>query len=252
MRSKRVKTLKEIFSRLRWKREDVGFGCDFCETELFDYPKHRLCRACEEKLPLIGEKRCTKCGRKATVLAVCTLCKQRTPLFTQAFSLYNYDGIIPREINRFKSGDRYLRRTFGERLYKKVHAFTKDREEEFLLVPVPLSETRLKTRGYNQSAELAKVVSMRTGIPVLEDLLEKAREADSQKDAVGESRFDNVKGAYRVKKRKACFGKSILLIDDIMTTGATVSECARVLTNAGAKNVYVFTLASVEDKLKDE
>ena len=247
-----MKTLKEIFSRFRLNREDVGFGCDFCGAELFDYPRHRLCRACEENLPLIGENYCTKCGRKATVLGVCTLCKQRAPQFTQAFSLYNYDGIIPREINRFKGGDRYLRRAFGERLYKQIYAFTKDKEEEFLLLPVPLSESRQKARGYNQAAELAKIVSMRTGIPFLEDVLVKTRDAESQKDTVGASRFDNVKGIYRVQKRNVCAGKSILLIDDIMTTGATASECARVLFNAGAKNVYFFAIASVEDKLKDE
>ena len=247
-----MKTLKEIFSRFRVTREDVGFGCDFCEAELFDYPKHRLCSSCEENLPLIGENYCTKCGRKATVLGVCTLCKQKAPLFTQAFSLYNYDGIIPKEINRFKYGDRYLRRTFGERLYKQVYAFTKDKDEEFLLVPVPLSKSRQKARGYNQAAELAKVISMRTGIVLLEDALEKTRETTVQKSTGGTSRFDNVKGAYRVKKRKICQGKSILLIDDIMTTGATASECARVLFNAGAKNVYFFAIASVEDKLKDE
>jgi ComF family protein len=126
-------------------------------------------------------------------------------------------------------------------------------EGEILLVPVPLTESRKKERGYNQAERLAEAVEKRlreAGVSACLDagLLEKRRETELQKEKTRKERAENVRGAYHVKKRKACREKTILLVDDILTTGATGSECARLLLSAGAKKVVFLVAAALPEQ----
>ncbi len=106
-----------------------------------------------------------------------------------------------------------------------------------VLVPVPLSRERYKERGYNQAAELARELSYFTGLELVADALVKVKDTPSQATLSGAQRRGNLAGAFTVKNKAALSGKYIILVDDIITTGSTVHQCAKELKKAGAKGV---------------
>jgi ComF family protein len=109
------------------------------------------------------------------------------------------------------------------------------------LVPVPLHRKRLRQRGYNQSLLLAREIGRPSGIPVDGALLKRIRDSVPQVDLMGAKREANVKGVFSVEGKAK--GQRLLLVDDVLTTGATVNECARVLIRAGARRVDILTVA---------
>ena len=114
-----------------------------------------------------------------------------------------------------------------------------------IIMPVPLHYTRLIKRKYNQSALLAQKLSEMTAVPYDNFTLVRSRKTKPQVEVTGKERLTNVKNAFSVKNSKLVKGKRIVLIDDIMTTGSTVKECAVVLKKAGAKSVDILTIARV-------
>ena len=112
-----------------------------------------------------------------------------------------------------------------------------------LLIPVPLHPKRLKERGFNQSLLLVKELSRKTGIPYRKQILKKSRPTIPQVNLNGKEREKGVKGSFQIMDGEEVEGKSILMVDDVYTTGATVNECSKVLLTGGAKRVDVFTLA---------
>ena len=239
--------MKRFGEKLRTFFARFGHTCDSCGVEVFNYPKERLCADCEKALIRNCELVCPKCGRKTRASGVCLACKQNLPNFTVSFSPFTYEGLTASLINRLKNGDRYLSNFFGEEMadYLRSKIQTKD----LLVTCVPLTKEKIIARGYNQSEELAKVVAENLDLEYDFDVLHKTRENTQQKDLSGKERAENVSGVYRVHKRKTVQGRDILLIDDIMTTGATGSECARVLKNAGAREVIFLTAASLKERL---
>ena len=243
---------------LRDKSARRGFACDCCGKEIFDYPKHRVCRVCENALEKNDGQVCFICGRKSFSTGACLHCKSFAPFFDQGCSPFIYDGEVASLVNRLKNGGLRLAYFFGERIaenfLQSVHRgrYALNENTELIIVPVPLTKEKQKERGYNQAQELAFVVqgvlnNRGISVRVAENLLIKTRETAPQKDLEIAQRWKNAKGAYRVKERKACNDSVVLLIDDIMTTGATGNECARVLKNAGAKWVYFTTCASLAE-----
>ena len=245
----------------KWRALDAkrGYQCDLCGKEIFDYPTHRLCEACEGSLvENAGERICEKCGRKTLAEGVCLDCKKELPVFTRGFSPYVYGGTVSALVNSLKTGKRRLAYFLGEKMadyfataYQKLPE--SERAEPLLLVAVPSSRSTLLTRGYNQAEELAKVIEKRLlsyGIPVEigEDILQKRKETSQQKHLDYFQRVKNVEGAYHVHKRKECQDRTLLLIDDIMTTGATGNECARRLFGAGARKVYFLVSAMLPER----
>jgi ComF family protein len=114
------------------------------------------------------------------------------------------------------------------------------------LVPVPLHRSRLRQREFDQSLGLSHMLSHSFGMPLWADVLVRHRNTPSQVGLTEDARQHNVRGAFRVQAPGRCEGKTLLLIDDVYTTGATAKECARVLRRAGAARVDVYTLARVE------
>jgi ComF family protein len=112
-----------------------------------------------------------------------------------------------------------------------------------LIIPVPLHPKRLRWRGFNQSLLLARQVSRMYEVPVDPFLLYRSRETPPQTQLTEEERRKNVRGAFAMDAAKPLKGKSVLLVDDVYTSGATVNECSRVLVRGGAKTVHVLTLA---------
>lgn len=245
--------IRAWFDKLRRASLARGYTCDICGEELFDYPQHRLCEGCEEKLPR-PKQSCSKCGRETVAEGVCLTCKSHAPSFTRGISPFAYKGEAALAVNRMKNGDPRLAAYFGEKMAEK---FLESRKEEtaepLLIIPVPLTANRLRERGYNQAQRLAESLHERltergVAAELEEDLLQKRRETKPQKQASAKERAENVEGAYHVHKRKACKDKTVLLVDDIMTTGATGSECAKRLLSAGAKDVVFLTATALPEQ----
>ena len=242
--------IRELFEKLKEKLLYIGYTCDNCGAELFDYPAHRFCAACEGRMPQI-KRACPKCGRDTVAEGVCLTCKKDMPTFARGVAAFSYKAETAGIVNRMKNGNRRLAAYLGEKMAEKVYPLLES--EEVLLVPVPLTDNRKKERGYNQAELLAEAVKRYLsdkGVLVALDteLLVKRRETALQKQKTRKERVENVQGAYHVHKRKACEGKTIVLIDDIITTGATGSECARLLLSAKAKKVLFLVAAALPEQ----
>ena len=245
--------IKEWFERLRRKTLTFGYTCDNCGAELFDYPAHRFCATCEGKL-LSPKRSCPKCGRETIADGVCLTCKSRAPKFTQGISPFSYKGDTALCINKMKNGEPRLAAYLGE---KMADAFLENyagaEEKEWLIIPVPLTADRKKIRGYNQAELLAESAQNRLrerGVSSVlnNEALEKKRETGLQKEKGAKERAESIQGAYHLHLRLVCKDRYILLIDDIQTTGATGSECAGKLLNAGAKEVIFLTAAALPER----
>jgi ComF family protein len=248
-----------FFSRLHAKLRTLfnanGFVCDGCGKEIFNYPVQRFCDDCEEKLCPTPSLHCPKCGRRTSAQGICLDCKQNTPVFTRGFAPFVYLGETARYINRMKNGKRRLALYFGERM---AEYFLRECSQSFgqdalLIVPVPTTAKREKERGYNQAEELATAVCERLktrGVLAETDkeILQKRYETAEQKHLNKKERRENIAGAYHVRKRTVCKGRTVLLVDDIHTTGATGDECAARLLRVGAAQVYFLTVATLPEQ----
>ena len=233
------------------KTEPYGFTCDHCGKELFEYPALRLCENCEGSLRFVGSNACEKCGRETRADGICGTCKQELPAFARGFSPLVYVGETAFLINRMKTENPRLALYLGE---KMADAFYQAQQpNSVLLLFVPSSPARIKERGYNPSELLARSVEKRLkeyGIEVEMDgeTLLKRKETPMQKHMTRSERMENLQGAFHLHKRKICKGRTVLLVDDIMTTGATASECARLIKNAGAQEVFVLVAAALSER----
>lgn len=252
--------LKRLKKRIRTFANARGFTCDACGKELFDYPVHRLCDACEQSLRFNKERTCGKCGRKTLAEGVCLSCKTLAPRFDKGMSPFVYRGESASFVNRIKTSNPTLALYFAERMAdcliercEELQGFLGEGEGDLLLIPVPMTKARLRERGYNQAALLAErvfEVLQEKGYRVClrEDILIKRRDTAQQKHMGFTARAENVAGAYHVADRVACRGQIIVLIDDILTTGATGSECASRLLSAGARQVFFLVGASLPEQ----
>ena len=246
-------------SRIAQKLRDVsakrGYACDVCGAEIFEYPKKRLCVRCAEALALNNDLTCVKCGRKTVTEGVCLSCKAHLPLFTRGVSPLVYRSETAAIVNRVKNGNRRLAYFLGEEMAESfLRSLSKrDQGKRWLIVPVPMTEEKRLARGYNQAEDLAHAIALclqKAGVDVAEDyeLLQKLRENEGQKHLGTIERAKNVVGSFHVHKRKQTKGANVLLVDDIMTTGATGCECARVLFAAGAAEVVFLTAAALSEQ----
>jgi ComF family protein len=174
---------------------------------------------------------------------VCALCRAGVRGFDAAYCFGAHEGPLREMIHLFKYGRmKPLGRTLGSMLWNALPV-----DERFdAVVPVPLHWRRRWSRGFNQSEVLARCIARRRGIKVLR-ALRRGRATDSQAGLSNAKRRLNVAGAFRVKGPVA--GLRLLLVDDVMTTGATAGACALALKRAGAKHVALLTLARVDRRL---
>jgi ComF family protein len=154
-----------------------------------------------------------------------------------------YEGTLREAVHRWKyEGKTYLTPLFGEWMTKAYSIYW---EINFfdLLIPVPLHPQRLRKRGFNQALLLVKELSRGIGVPYRKRILEKRKPTVPQVNLSGVEREKGVRGTFHLSEETAVDGKTVLLVDDVYTTGATVNECAKVLLAGGADRVDVFTLA---------
>ena len=241
-----MKTLRDLLAFLQKRSSMRGYTCDACGREVFDYPNKRLCEPCENALFFNDKITCDKCGRKTVIEGLCLGCKNRPPVYTQGFSPLVYDGDTPELINRFKNGNARLGYYLGELIALAVmEKIPKD--EKLFLLSVPTTKKRVYARGFDQAQMLARVLFdvLRANGYCLEtvDFLQ-SNDTTAQKHLTYAERLHVVANRYRLKKRGLCKGKTFLLVDDIVTSGATGNACSSLLFNDGAKAVYFATAAS--------
>jgi ComF family protein len=175
----------------------------------------------------------------------CGACLSDPPRFARARAVFAYDDVAGRLIHDFKYRDRLEgRAAYGEWLAQAGADFIAEAD---LIVPVPLHYWRLVRRRYNQAALLGSALAKAANKPLVVDALRRIRPTRSQTGLSAEDRARNVRGAFAVRRARedAVMGAQIVLVDDVLTTGATANACARALQRAGVKEVSVVTLARV-------
>jgi ComF family protein len=215
-----------------------------------------LCPNCWQTLHFLDGPVCSQCGLPFEFdpggETLCVACIAHPPAFDKARAIMRYDDASKKPILALKHADRLdLVPSFGRWLERSGRELLAGSD---LIVPVPLHRLRLWMRRYNQSAELARALSRIGSVPVDSFVLSRTRRTLSQGEMPSASaRRRNVRGAFTVPERckSVVEGRKILLIDDVMTTGATVNACAKALKRAGAANVYVLALARVVRPLSD-
>ena len=231
--------VKQILSKMINVAEDTMFPhyvCPFCGAET---PDGVVCNECNKSL--ITPSFCEKCGEHVGENArVCMECKEIERLFDRSLSVFKYENSIAAAIKRFKfNGAKYLAEDFAMLLAAKFNSINIDVD---IITCVPSTQKNIKERGYNQAAEMAKHFAEIVNLPFAEVLL-KTKETPHQIDLTKQQRLKNLAGSFSVVDKWLVKNKSILIIDDVFTTGSTMSACAKVIKKAGANKVYCFTLA---------
>ena len=197
------------------------------------------CAACFARTKLLSGDLCAVCGGAAPAGA-CPHCADYPSNFDAARSYAVYEDPFKRILLRFKyEHDLALGDLVARMTSQTVLAFTGEVDG---LVPVPLGPDRFKSRGYNQVDLFARPLARYIGVPYLPDGLQRKRETRSQVGLTGDQRRQNLSGAF-VASPEVVEGRSVLLVDDVFTTGSTGNACARALRAAGAQAVFLFTLA---------
>ncbi|MCW9034009.1 MAG: ComF family protein [Rhodospirillales bacterium] len=219
--------------------------CPVCRT-LVGTPGD-LCPECWEQITFISEPMCKQCGlpfeTDENSNTLCGHCMKTKPHFDQARAVMIYNDFSRRILIPFKNSDRTeMAPTLAHWLRRSGLPLMNETD---IIAPVPLHWTRLFKRRYNQSALLASELTKGSKTKLVLDLLKRTKRTPPQVGLSAAARRKNVQGAFIVNPKQKTFlsGKRVLLIDDVVTTGATVNACAKVLKRGGAKSVNVLTLA---------
>ncbi len=219
--------------------------CVICDIRRDDILSHGVCPSCQDRLPFIEPPVCPKCGKM--MLAddtLCSDCQQITHFFYKGISIFEYSTEVKRLIHRYKyGGERFLSIPMIHWMSEGLIKYQWDFD---LIVPVPLHPTRQRERGFNQASLLARGLSQNTGVPLADRSLVRIKNTPHQARLSREIRHQNLIGAFKIRDKSSTIfqGKTVLLVDDVYTTGNTVDQCTRVLLEGGAEKVYVITLAS--------
>ena len=237
--------------------------CRLCGTPLVNISRLPVCPPCLSDIRPIAGGVCARCGERLlspyvlggdATLALCGLCRRLEPPFARAVAYGSYDGGLRELIHLLKYEQvRPAAAVLGRMLAEAVSGLDSCwSRRPVMVVPVPLHARKLRQRGFNQSELIARAairqdasklgagrgrMELRTGI------LERRRETQSQTGLTRHQRRENIRGSFAVAQPEEISGREILLVDDVFTTGTTVSECARVLRRAGASKIYVATVA---------
>jgi ComF family protein len=202
----------------------------------------KICQGCVSSLRILTPPYCLKCGKKLQEEGeLCADCKAHPHIFVRGRALYEYESAAP-SIYRFKYGERReYAAFFGEELAFYLGTFVREVQPD-ALIPVPLHKARLRRRGYNQAALLARALGERTGVPVLEKYLVRERNTKPLKRLNPKERQNNLKKAFNITRNDVKL-KRVVVVDDIYTTGSTMDEVAKTLMTAGVERVYFLALA---------
>ncbi len=223
-------------------------SCAFCRNPLRGSPFPYFCTDCWSDFSGINGPVCPQCGRlygspeslTHSPDHLCSRCRQAPPRYDQAFAAGLFEGPLREAIHVFKYRPA---RSLGSRLAAWMGGQVRLVRTVDAVMPVPLHRSRLRQRGFNQSLLLAAGIAERFGLPLSFDNLVRHRATRPQVELSGVDRSRNVRDAFSLRRPELVENRNILLIDDVFTTGATMDECAGVLSAAGAGGVTAFTLA---------
>ncbi|WP_313339415.1 ComF family protein [Sedimentibacter sp.] len=237
-----MKEYVDSFLELIYPEKNTCFVCDKYDEEI---DQKYICCDCEKKIKKIVPPVCVKCSKpinydKSTEL--CQECGGDERYFEISKSLYAYEGVIKNAIYNYKYYNKpYFYKLFGNLITDFIN------KENYLnydyIVSVPLHRSKLRKRGYNQSELLARHISNSLSIPYI-DALKRIKRTKKQSEKSKEERRKNLKDAFLIKASSdKIINRSVLLVDDIYTTGSTVNECSKALITYGVSKVYVITIA---------
>lgn len=206
------------------------FVCTACEKSFSLLRPAAVCKTCLAPVPADAE--------------VCGRCLKNNPAYDRLVACASYQGILRNSLHRYKFGSRSdLHASFAQMMCSQILSF--GCTDFDAVVPVPLSEERLRERGFNQSELLAKDIAKRFHVPCVSNALKKCRNTKRQSELHENQRSKNVLGAFALSSPDAVRGKKVLLVDDIFTTGATMREAAKTLS-AVSKSVTACVLAKTD------
>ena len=215
--------------------------CPACGVIVADI--HSFCADCWKQVEFLGDSGCGCCGLplQATEQTTCGRCLAKPPRIARMRAAVAYDDLSRSLAIRLKYGRKVaVARTMAHYMAPLVRP-----AEEAILVPVPLHRIRLWTRGFNQSALVASELSRRLKVATHPLILRRTRRTPPLKGMSPAQRRKTVAGAFRVVDRDAVAGKTVILVDDVLTTGSTAEACASILKRAGASRVELITWARV-------
>lgn len=222
-------------------------NCLICSQALkVDKNDHILCKTCSEKIIKTNPPFCLKCGLAAQSREDpnCPGCKNRIFHFDRAWSACSYEEPLKTLIHHFKYNSKLkLRKLFAKILAQFVDTYQLPLNDYDLLVSVPMHRARFREKEINHSQSIANELSSLYQIPVSTDNCLRIHQHALQSNLNFSQRLENVKGAFRVKTKEIFKDKALLIIDDVFTTGSTVSEVAQAIKDSGALRVDVLTLA---------
>jgi len=206
-----------------------------------------VCTQCWAKIKRNIPPFCRSCGRhlEKPLQNICPACVRRKLHFDRAFSPCVYEGVLKELIHAFKyQGKDYLGPTLSRLMIEFIEEYNLPMELLDLVIPVPLHRARLREREFNQAQILSNHIARKFNKKVLPDTLRRLRFTKTQTELEIDERLLNVKNSFTATQKEEIKGKNILLVDDVLTTGATCSEAAYALKEAGANIVFVLTLAN--------
>ena len=237
-------TLKKLLSAAGNALTDLLFPlrCPVCDKPV-RFPGKDICPECESKLRLIREPVCRKCGKQLAYMEseYCHDCRVRKHIYDRGIALYTYESCRETLYRLKYSGRReytgFLAHMMAKTLGSQIYAWRPD-----ALIPVPLHPERLKKRGYNQAELLAEKLAELLNIPILSECVIRTRNTRPQKEVEGGLRQNNLKNSFKIVQNDVKLN-TIVIIDDIYTTGSTIDALAEEFRRAGVKNIYFVTLA---------
>jgi ComF family protein len=233
--------------------------CRICCEPLLQIARLPVCQACLDNIVPVHGRLCSVCGERvlspyaadsSTEALVCPVCQRVQPPFASAVAYGSYEGGLRELVHLLKySGVRPAANVLGRMLADSLLPLLSESKfsDNVVVIPVPLHSSRRRQRGFNQAELIAaaalKCIDAPGHFQLTRDVLYRERDTHSQIGLTSHQRRENLRGAFVVRRASEIAGKEILLVDDVFTTGTTVSECARVLRRAGAAQVRVATAA---------
>lgn len=231
--------MKKLLEKFKDELFAEKFECVNCSEEVLKENKYHLCDDCLESIDFINIG-CRKCGDRVNEYTFyCDNCKQTEHNFDRVICCSKFDGVAKHMIYKLKYGEaKYLARVMAIFMAEKFESVC--REKIDLIIPVPLSRERMKERGYNQAELIAKHLSKLLNIEIHNSVL-RVKDTPTQTHLSRDERRENLLGAFDISDKEILKGKTILLVDDVCTTGATMDEISKLLRKCKVKAIYGLT-----------
>lgn len=221
--------------------------CPVCEKVIDK--KQLICEKCKNEIALVKEPTCVKCGKPLNTndKLYCKDCNKKIHIYDKSLAVFEYTKGFKATMYRFKYSNAREYGKFFAKVANDIYGSQLKQWDIQVIIPVPLYKKKEVTRGYNQAKVFGKALSHVTGIPLEDKLIIRRKSTVPQKELSDEMRRINLEKAFAVEKQKAIGYTSVLLVDDIYTTGSTLDACAKVLKASGIKKVYCMCVSIGRD-----